>query len=109
MPDGPLSPTSDGVRVAIRLTPRAKVDRVIAVAAAAGGRQVLKASVTQPPAKGRANEALLRLLASLWQLPRRDLAIVAGATNRDKTVQITGDPLSLLAHLRASIAALPKV
>jgi len=69
----------DGVRVAIRLTPRAKADRVVAVAAAAGGGRVVKASVTAPAEDGRANEALLQLLARAWRLPRRDLAIVAGA------------------------------
>jgi uncharacterized protein len=103
-----LSPARNGVRVAIRLTPRANGDRVIALAAAAGDRQVLKASVTEPPENGRANEALLRLLANTWQLPRRDLVIVAGAASRQKTVQITGDPQQLLAHLGGWIAALPQ-
>jgi uncharacterized protein YggU (UPF0235/DUF167 family) len=65
----------DGVRVAIRLTPRAKADRVVSVAAAAGGGQVVKAKVTAPPEDGRAHEALLQLLARGWRVPRRDLAI----------------------------------
>jgi hypothetical protein len=102
-----VSPAHDGVRVAIRLTPRAKADRVIAIAAAAGGQRVLKASVTEPPENGRANEALLRLLAHAWQLRRRNLAIVAGAASRQKTVHIVGDPRYLLEHLGGLIAALP--
>ncbi len=97
----------DGVRVAIRLTPRAKADRVVSVAAAAGGGQVVKAKVTAPPEDGRANEALLQLLASAWRVPRRDLAIVAGAASRQKTVCISGDPQPLLDRLGALIAALP--
>jgi uncharacterized protein len=96
-----------GVRVAIHLQPRGRVDRVIAVAAAAGGGQVLKASVREPAENGRANEALLQLLARTWQLPRSDLAIVAGATSRHKIVHISGDPRQLLEYLESLIAALP--
>ena len=86
MPDGPLTPARDGFRVAVRLTPGAKADRVLAIAATAEGKRVVKASVTAPPEDGRANEALLQLLARAWRLPRRDLAIVAGAASRHKTV-----------------------
>ena len=106
--DGPLNLARDGVRVAIRLKPGAKAARVAAVAAAAGDRQELVASVTERPQNGRANEALLRLLASAWQLPRRDLRIVSGAAGRHKVVQITGDPQRLLAYLAGLIAVPPK-
>jgi hypothetical protein len=68
---------------------------------------VLKASVTEPLENGRANEALLRLLAAAWLLRRRDLGIVAGASTRHKTVQIWGDPQQLLERLGRLIAALP--
>jgi len=97
----------DGVRVAIRLSPRAKADRIVAVAAKAGGGQVVTASVTAPPEDGRANEALLQLLAKAWRLPRRNLAIVGGAASRQKTVHISGEPQPLLDRLGALIAALP--
>jgi uncharacterized protein (TIGR00251 family) len=107
LPDSPLSPARDGLRVAIRLTPRAKADRVLAVATATEGRQVVRASVTAAPENGRANEALLQLLARAWRLPRRELAIVAGGGSRHKTVHIAGDPRQLLDRLSALIAALP--
>jgi hypothetical protein len=107
LPEGPLRPTRDGVRVAIRLTPRARADRVVSLAAAAGGGCVVKPSVTAPAQDGRANEALLRLLATTWRVPRRDLAIVAGAASRHKTVRISGDPQPLLDRLGALIATLP--
>ena len=58
-------------------------------------------------ADGRANEALLRLLARTWRLPRRDLSIVAGAASRHKTVHIAGDPRQLYDRLAALIAAEP--
>ena len=107
MPDSPLSLARDGVRVAIHLIPRARADRIVAVVAAAGGRHVLKASVTEPAEDGRANEALLRLLARAWQLPRRDLTIAAGAAGRQKTVHVAGDPQRLFERLGRLFAALP--
>ncbi len=107
MPDHPLTLTGDGLRVAVRLTPRAKIDRVLGTAAAAHGGQALKVSVTAPARDGRANEALLQLLARAWHLPRSNLSIVAGAASRNKTVRVTGDPGQLIAKLSAEIASLP--
>ena len=96
----------DGLCVAIRLTPRAASDRLLGVVAAADGRRALRASVTAPPQDGRANEALLQLLARAWGLPRRDFAIVAGAASKHKTVRVAGDPHQLLARLAGAIASL---
>lgn len=95
------------MRIGIRLTPRGRADRIEGIIATAKGDRVLKVSVTAPPAENRANEALLRLLAREWRVPGRALAIVAGATSRDKVVQIAGDPATLLARIGAAIAALP--
>jgi uncharacterized protein len=105
--EGPLRPTRNGLRLAIRLSPRSKADRLNGIAVAAGGGRVLKATVTAPPEDGRANEALLQLLARAWQLPRRDLSIVAGAASRHKTVYIAGDPQQLFDRLAVRIAAAP--
>jgi uncharacterized protein len=102
-----LSLARDGVRVAIHLIPRARADRIVAVVAAAGGRHVLKASVTEPAEDGRANEALLRLLTRAWRLRRRDLTILAGAASRHKMVGIVGDQQQLFDRLGGLIAALP--
>lgn len=107
MPDGPLTSGRDGLRIAVRLTPGAKADRVLAIAATAEGKRVVKASVTAPPESGRANEALLQLLAQAWRLPRRDLAIVAGGASRYKTVLVAGNPQQLSDRIGALIAALP--
>jgi uncharacterized protein len=105
--DGPLLPTRNGLRLAIRLSPRAKADRLKGIAVAPGGGTVLSAVVTAPPEAGRANEALPRLLARAWELPRRDLSIVAGAATRHKTVHIAGDPQQLFDRLAVRIAAPP--
>ena len=106
MPDEPFTLTRGSLRVAIRLSPRAKFDRLLGIAAAPDGGRVLRASVTAPSQDGRANEALLQLLARAWRLPRRNLSIVAGATSRNKTVRVAGDPHELVAKLSGELATL---
>jgi uncharacterized protein len=96
------------VRVAVRLTPRARADRVDAIARLADGAPVLLVSVTAPPVDGRANEALLRLLAKEWGLSRRDLSIAGGQKNRSKLVHAAGDPGVLLPRVTAALMALPR-
>ena len=97
----------DGLRVSIRLSPRASTDGLVAIAAAADGRRVLKAMVTAPAKGGRANEALLQLLAWAWQIPRRDLSIIQGFTSRNKAVRAAGDPQQLIETITPEIARLP--
>jgi uncharacterized protein (TIGR00251 family) len=102
-----VTAAADGVRVAVRLSPRARADRLDGIARLADGRPVLRVSVTAPPAEGRANAALLQLLAREWGLPRRDLAIVGGQKSRNKLVHVAGDPAALLRRLAAGFLALP--
>ena len=107
MLDGPITSTRDGLRVAIRLSPRARSDRLLGIVTNAEGERTIKASVTAPAYDGQANEALLQLLARTWRLPRRDLSIVVGAVSRNKIVHIAGDPNELIVKLSREIASLP--
>jgi uncharacterized protein YggU (UPF0235/DUF167 family) len=95
------------VRVAVRLSPRAGGDRIDGLARLADGTPVLKVAVAAPPSEGRANDALLQLLAKEWHLPRRDLALAAGHKSRSKLVHVAGEPAALLARLAALLGALP--
>jgi uncharacterized protein len=105
--NGPITLSREGVRVAIRLLPRAKTDRLLNVVTMPEGRHAIKASVTAPPQEGRANEALLQLLSRAWRLPRASLAMVTGAFTRNKTVSIAGDPRQLFTELSDQISRLP--
>ena len=87
----------------MRLTPRARAERVEGVA---DGR--LKVTVTAPPAENRANDALLRLLSREWRLPRSSLSIARGGKSRDKLVHIAGDPVELVRRLTAALAGLER-
>ena len=74
------------IRFAVRLTPRASVDRVDGVLDG-----VLKARVTAPAVEGAANHALIRLLADELAVPRSAVRIVAGASARQKLVVVDGE------------------
>jgi uncharacterized protein len=49
-----------------------------------------KIRVSAPPEGGRANDAVLDVLAERVGLPRRALSIVSGQKSRDKVVEMTG-------------------
>jgi len=78
-----LSPTD--VRFAVRLTPRAAVDRVDGVVDG-----VLRARVGAPAVEGAANNALIKLIADELDVARRHVRIVAGASSRQKLVVVDG-------------------
>ena len=50
----------------------------------------LRLSVAAPPERGKANEAVIRLLADALGLPRQQLRIVRGLTARRKLIAIEG-------------------
>lgn len=52
--------------------------------------RTLRVKVRARPEKGRANEAVIRLLAGRLKLPRARLTVVRGAASRDKTVEVDG-------------------
>ncbi|WP_158047575.1 DUF167 domain-containing protein [Skermanella pratensis] len=110
----PFKPVADGVTVAVRLTPRASRNAVagigtvgIGTASSSGtgqaGREqaVLKVMVTAVPESGRANEALVRLLAKEWKVARSSITLVAGAADRNKILHVAGDPADLMTRLTA--------
>ena len=49
-----------------------------------------KVRVSEPPEGGRANEAVLRLLARTLRVPRASVAVVSGHASRDKIVLLEG-------------------
>jgi len=75
----------------VRLTPSAGVDRID------GARDgVLRARVAARPVDGAANDALIRLLADVLDVPKAGVALRSGITSRTKVVEIHGvDPSRL--------------
>ncbi len=74
------------IRLRVRATPQARSETL--------QRRIdgsLAARITAPPIDGRANRALIDLLAKALYLPRRDVSIEGGTRGRDKRVVVTTD------------------
>ena len=68
-----------GVRVTLRVTPKASRAGAAGLAVDARGRHYVKLRVNAPAQDGKANAALLKLLAKQWGLARSNLRIIGGA------------------------------
>ncbi|HET9506911.1 MAG TPA: DUF167 family protein [Gaiellaceae bacterium] len=49
-----------------------------------------KVRVAAAPERGRANDAVLALLAEALELPRASVSLVSGSSSRDKIVELAG-------------------
>jgi uncharacterized protein (TIGR00251 family) len=64
----------------------------------------LKVRVGAPPERGRANTAVVELLASVLGVPKADVELVGGETSRSKRVAVTGvDPDEVDRRLEAAL------
>jgi uncharacterized protein (TIGR00251 family) len=77
--------TATGVRVTIRVQPRASKSEIAGLHGDA-----LKVRLTAPPVDGAANEALIKFLAGTFGVPVRAITILTGASSRTKVVQMDG-------------------
>lgn len=102
----PFRLTGEGLRVDLRLQPGASRAGVDGIAVLDDGATVLKVRVTEPPEGGRANAALVKLLAKAWKLPKSAVSLVAGHTDRRKTLAVAGDPAVLRRDLDRWLAEL---
>jgi uncharacterized protein (TIGR00251 family) len=104
----PYAPVAEGLRVFVRLQPKARRQGIEGIVTEPDGRTALKVAVTAAPESGKANTALVALLGKSWRLPKSAFEIVGGASDRRKTLLLRGDPASLQALLSAHLAALAK-
>ena len=72
-------------RLQLRVSPGAGRAQVVGRHGAAW-----KVRVTAAPEGGKANDAVVRLLADTLRLPHRDVEIVSGHAARDKLVAVAG-------------------
>ncbi|HYC05142.1 MAG TPA: DUF167 family protein [Azospirillaceae bacterium] len=103
----PVEAAEGGVRVALRVTPRASRAAVTGLMELPDGRTAVKVAVTVVPEGGKANAAVVELLAKQWRVPKSSIAVVAGSTDRSKIVHVTGDTAALLPLIAAWAQALP--
>jgi uncharacterized protein (TIGR00251 family) len=103
---GPLSLGPRGVTLALRVQPGAGRDAILGPVADAAGAMALKVKVAAPAEDGRANAAVLALLAKSLGLPKSALSLVKGERDRSKVVAFAGDPAALAPRIAAWLAGL---
>lgn len=92
------------MKVAVRVRPGARADAV-------GGRwdgprgPALLVAVRARAVEGKANAAVVALLAAAFAVRRGDVEILNGHHGRDKIVQVDGDAAALAARLAALLEA----
>lgn len=92
----------DGVLVTIKVTPRARQEGL----ETPGPDAALRVRVTAPADDGKANTAVIALLARRWDLPKSALSIATGSASRHKRVLVRGEAAPLLRRLTAQIESL---
>ncbi len=88
-------PVAGGLRLHLRVTPNAGADRIEGTEQRDDGSAVLRVRVGAVPDKGKANAAVIVLLAKSLGVPRSAVTLVAGETARLKTVHVAGDGAAL--------------
>lgn len=76
-----IETTERGLIVALRVQPKASAERI-------GGTHghALKIAVTAPPDKGKANEAVIRLVAKTLGIAPSSVELLSGHTGKDKRI-----------------------
>ncbi|MGK2742469.1 DUF167 domain-containing protein [Tepidicaulis sp. LMO-SS28] len=100
-----LKEHENGLLLSVRVSPGARQTKAPGWEPGAGGQMQLRLRVSAPPEKGKANEAVLKLLAGLFGVPRGRLRLVSGESGRTKTVLIEGEAAALRAALDKALCA----
>lgn len=72
------------MKIQVKVKPNSKVGEV----SQEGDGFVVK--VKEPPKEGRANRAVIRLLAEHFGVPQSQIKILSGFTTRNKIIEIAG-------------------
>lgn len=77
--------SAPGTRFSVRVTPKASRNRIVEDADG-----TLRVYVTTVPEGGRATAAVIKLLSKAIGVPKSDLVLIRGATDRVKLFQVGG-------------------
>lgn len=103
----PWRTSTQGILVALRVTPRGGRDDIDGIETLADGRSVVKMRVRAIAEGGEANRAVTEWLAKALGVSKRDISLKSGATSRLKQIAVHGDPMRLGERLRQLTAVKP--
>ena len=72
------------MRIYVKVTPRAGKNEVVKVS-----EGEYKVKVTAPPEKGKANDAVIKILAEYFDAPKSSITIIGGKSTRVKLIEIS--------------------
>ena len=101
----PLRPGKGGLLLSVRVTPKSARDEVAGLYTAADGAVSLAVKVSAAPDRGKANKAVIEALARACRMPKSAFSLVAGETDRNKTILVTGNPAGVEALIARSVNA----
>jgi hypothetical protein len=85
------------ITIKVYLQPRSSKNEIVGPY-----RDGIKIKVTAPPVEGKANNALIRLLAGELDIPASGIEIATGRRSREKMIRISGvDPQDWVRRLQA--------
>lgn len=85
--------------MAVKVTPKSRRPGVGGLAPSASGPR-LRVAVTDAPEDGRASRAACATLARALGMSASAVSLVSGATSREKTLFVPGDPATLAPRLQ---------
>ncbi len=74
------------MKISVQAKPNSKEERVEKVLI--DDQEIYRISVKEPPIQGRANAAIIKLLADYFKVPLGKVRIVSGHTSRQKIIEI---------------------
>jgi len=74
------------MKIKVRVTPNAKTEEIVKE----DDRLLMK--VKEPPREGKANKAVIRLLADYFNISQNHIVISSGSKSRDKVIEVFEDP-----------------
>ncbi|MEN8236199.1 MAG: DUF167 domain-containing protein [Pseudomonadota bacterium] len=99
----PFQSSENGLFLNLHVTAKASRNCIGPVVQEADGRMALKVYVTAVPDAGKANAAVIELLAKVWKIPKSAFAIARGSTHRRKVFEISGDLQALQHKIQLSL------
>lgn len=85
-----LSSTNKGFRISVQITPNAKKTEILDIL-----DDTIRIRLQAQPVDGKANDALVRFVAKELGIPRNQVEITHGFTNKRKLLEIQTQKLSL--------------
>ncbi len=79
---------NDGLTFTVRVSPKAKQDCIGDIFLDQNNQKILKIYTTALPEDGKANEAIIKLLAKAWGLKKNQIKIISGFKQRNKIIRI---------------------